>query len=418
MILERDSYILRNHSHGRVTYDTVERMCNLSANIAVQCPQSFNDDGRPIHSHRLLMELQRAWSEMPFAISELKNPQNWNIGALLKEEKRRGEMVPALREPKIAIDVEVTKPGNLSVRWYRKDDDIREDAFERRDFERPPNELLFIRGFRDAFYDVNHKDDPWRANFASAVLDTCIGAVEETIHFAGKNFQVERNWMVRLRYENGKVTSFEETNYQTREARRLAPLLKEKQEFEAEVGMSCERIVGLNAAYGSLGASPMRTAAILRDHFSLNPELSQKFSVVLKNADRLIRAVASKPDQVVLTEEQTKFSPINPIRERSSMTQMLNTRIASTANHREASVATKTVPIYPKRIHPASEEELAALGVATVQELVDKVNGYLLKAGDFPISAGDFPTNRRLFDRLVARHDRLGLGEVPQNLKL
>ncbi len=411
MILERDAYILRNHHQGRVTFDTVQRMCELSANIAVQHPESFN--GYPIHSHKLLKELQRAWSEMPFAMAELSNPYNWNIGALLQETEQRRERVLALREPKIVIDVEVTKPGNLSVRWYRKDDDIRRDAFERRDFERPPNELLFVRGFKDAFYDLYRQDDQWRAKFASAVLDTCIGAVEETIHFAGRNFKVERNWIVQLEYEADRVKGLETTNAQMRETRRLAPLLKEKQEFELEVGMSCERIVGLNAAYAIGGASTVRTGGILRDHFSLKFGASQRYSVVLKNADRLLRAIASKPDRILLTEEQANFSPINPLRESSPIVRILNTRIAKATHHSGELVVPRTIPPYPKRVYPASDDQLAALCVTTVRELVDKMNEHLLNAGDFPISASDFPTNKRLFDRLVVRHERLGLASSP-----
>jgi hypothetical protein len=416
MTLSPDSYALRCRDYGRPSFETVERMCNLSANIAANLPSSYNDDRRPIPSHRLLIELQHAWSTMPFAINELNNPANWNIDALLKEEMTWEGKAKVLRQPKIVIDVEITKPGNLSVRWFRTDDDIKADAFERRDFERPPNELLFIRGFRDAFYDIDREVNTWRARFASAVLTTCIGAVEDVIHLAGANFKIERNWRVDLTYADDLVKGFEETNQQTRECRRLAPILEEKRLFESAVGMSCEAIVGFSQAYERVGLSTARIGAILRDHYSLDFASFSRFSSTRKNAERLLGEVNSKPDEVQLTKEQAGYSPINPIRETQAVRQTLNARIASATGSRDQKSAPKTIPTYPKREHPATDEELATLGVSSVSELVQRVNDHLLSSNDFPISAGDYPTNRRMFERLVARYERLGLNQPQQDI--
>ncbi|TLX16020.1 hypothetical protein [Rhizobium sp. MHM7A] len=415
MTLSPDSYVLRCRDYGRPSFETVERMCNLSANIAANLPASFNDERKPIFSHRLLMELQRAWSSMPFALNELNNPANWNIDALLTEKLTWDGEVKALRQPKIVIDVEITKPGNLSVRWFRTDEDIREDAFERRDFERPPNELLFVRGFKDAFYDIDRKGDTWRNKFASAVLGTCIGAVEDVIHLAGANFKIERNWKVDLKYVDDLVVGFEETNNQTRERRRLAPILEEKQRFESEVGMTCEAIVGISRAYERNGLSTARIGAILRDHFSLDFASFSRFSATRKNAERLLGEVNSQPEEVQLTDEQANLSPINPVRESLSVRQALNSRIASATSARDQNNTPKAIPTYPKREHPASDEELAAIGVSSVSELVQRVNDHLLSSNDFPISVGDFPSNKRLFDRLVARYERLGLNQQKPN---
>lgn len=62
-----------------------------------------------------------------------------------------------------------------------------------------------------------------------------------------------------------------------------------------------------------------------------------------------------------------------------------------------------TVPVYPRAPYEAPVEELNALGLSTVMEMVDRLNARLMGGGGMPISVSDFPSSKRSFERLVRR---------------
>ncbi|MEY9562264.1 hypothetical protein [Sinorhizobium fredii] len=62
-----------------------------------------------------------------------------------------------------------------------------------------------------------------------------------------------------------------------------------------------------------------------------------------------------------------------------------------------------TVPVYPRAPCEAPVEQLRALGLSSVMEMVDRLNARLMEGGGLPISVSDFPSSKRSFERLVRR---------------
>lgn len=67
-----------------------------------------------------------------------------------------------------------------------------------------------------------------------------------------------------------------------------------------------------------------------------------------------------------------------------------------------------SVPDYSRlRRYAATPQELAAVGAASVDALVDEVNRLAAAAGSWPVAQGDFPRNRKLLLSLARRRDWL-----------
>jgi hypothetical protein len=59
--------------------------------------------------------------------------------------------------------------------------------------------------------------------------------------------------------------------------------------------------------------------------------------------------------------------------------------------------------------YQASADELSAIGVKTIDELVERVNRQLIKAGNWPLSQGDFPRTRTQFKKVVRMLEQEGV---------
>jgi hypothetical protein len=65
-------------------------------------------------------------------------------------------------------------------------------------------------------------------------------------------------------------------------------------------------------------------------------------------------------------------------------------------------------PDYSKLVrYRAAEAELAAAGVFSVDELVERVNSFVGRGLQFPVTQSDFPNSKKKFDRLTALLDKL-----------
>ncbi len=423
LILERD----RSYSFG---HGVGQKLTRLATYLALHEGDAFDRSRRERLSSRLLGELEQAWLDAPDNLAAATDPAYWNIERLLEKTTTwEGERL-ALRKPKIIINSRVTQPGNLSVSWQPAD----ERDFPRfRDYTpgwgRPVNEIMFVREYETAARLHPHGQymSDWEAAMCSFLVETCNEAVAEIVGIARRHCEVEVDLQVDLELnEDGYVTGYHHSNAAHREKQRLAPYVEQRNELENLYGISLIEIVSVADAYSRQAVQYPLIARTLQHYFGMKQVGDAKqFRIALKAMRDLLGKLKHDVPTMTLSEEQKSFprqlTPNSTTRPSDGlMPQPEKEPAAVPAAPMDSStpVTQETRPgieqlSYPRHVYQATPEELGPLGVISTMEMIERINEKMRREGRHPISVADFPVNKKLFDRMRIRFEKLGLARQP-----
>lgn len=403
----------RSYSFG---FTVSQKLIRIGAYLALHDTDSFSGDDREHLSTKFFRELENAWADVSDNLVSATDPSYWNIDHLLtRKETFRGTQ-SFVRKPKIIINSEITQAGNLSVKWYPDDDrDYRRFADYTPAWGRPLNEIMFIRQFSSAARTYSHLGN-WEAAMRSFIVETCIEAIAEVVEIAKRHCEVEVDWQVVLELnEDGHAVGYHHTNAKQREAQRLVPYLEERNELEQRYGMMLTKIVSLSNAYSREGVQYPRIAKVLQQNFGMLEQRDGKqFRAVVAEMRDLLRNLGEDiPDTTLSDDEKSypaQFAVSRPVTEphrtTAEKTAVLLERVAATRRGKQPSVQ---APLYPTHVYQASPDELERLGVSSTNEIIDRINERMRNEGRHPISIADYPVNKKLFDRMCIRFEKLGL---------
>lgn len=268
-------------NYGRV------RSFNRSYSLLLQSFPDNEENQKFRLERRIIDQLEDALECLPKTLKEIADIGAWNFPELKRtKEPTRLDDSRWYRKPKIVLNVDITRRGNLALSWmpapgYERDTVYGAYYDTKTAFERPRNELLLIRDFTVASSTVQGGvyGGPYDRDRLCAIVDLVRSLIEHVGDLLSVSCDVEIDQKLHVDFDDhGAVSVHVETDVDRKARLSYVPdaidLLDpdDEQAFISRYGITAETLVGFVKATRRYRMPLEVMAQILHDRHGMSQQ--------------------------------------------------------------------------------------------------------------------------------------------------
>ena len=345
---------------------------------------------------------------------------------------------------RILLDAHVTKVGNLSVRFSPQclgESGQWENAPEWRQIpllgsaetmRRPNDEVLFIRSvdwlFENSLARWNRAGDIDRTEqaYIAAACRAVNVAFWLTYHRLQNRFEVHLGRYLAVLSSTPEAADCLGLELVDALADHRTSVKEALAAFEANTGHppqrfwdTCEsterRYVRASKELRGSSGSPSRLTPSVVEHYHKELQKAQAYGLWKPGE------AVQQPEPEAPAQAEAEPFTLSPVESERPLPRGRTVRIGripfypqpSQTPPKRGTRSPTEPPDYSKLArYKATEAELAASGVFSVDELIERVNSFVGRGLQFPVTQSDFPNSKKKFDRLTALLDKLTWSEA------